>query len=123
MQYHKLGNSDLNISRICLGSMTWGEQNTEKEGHQQLDYAIDHGVNFIDTAELYAIPPRAETYGATEAIIGNWLNGRDRSSVIIASKIAGPGEGWIDHIRDGKSQFNRHHIEPDFTQSPKGDNF
>lgn len=119
MQYQKLGNSDLNVSRICLGSMTWGEQNTEKEGHQQLDYAIDHGVNFIDTAELYAIPPRAETYGATESIIGNWLKTKDRSSIIIASKIAGPGEGWIDHIREGKSKFNRHHIETALNKSLK----
>lgn len=73
MQYNTLGNTDLNVSRICLGTMTFGEQNTEQEGHQQLDYAISQGVNFIDTAELYAIPPCAETYGATEEIIGNWL--------------------------------------------------
>ena len=112
MQRNKLGNSDIEVSLICLGSMTFGEQNSEAEGHQQLDYALAHGVNFIDTAELYAIPPRQETYGRTEEIIGSWLKSRNkRDDVIIASKIAGPGPGWIDHIRGGHSRFNRHHIE------------
>jgi aryl-alcohol dehydrogenase-like predicted oxidoreductase len=112
MKYNTLGQSDLTVSRICLGTMTFGEQNSEAEGHEQLDYAVSQGVNFIDTAELYAIPPKAETYGETERIIGSWLKRRgQRDDVIIASKIAGPGPGWIDHIRDGQSQFNAAHID------------
>ena len=73
MNYKKLGNTDLNVSTICLGTMTWGEQNTQEEGFEQMDYALDQGVNFWDTAELYAVPPREETYGHTEIIIGNWI--------------------------------------------------
>ena len=92
--------------------MTWGEQNTENEGHEQLDFALGFGINFIDTAELYAIPAKAETYGRTEEIIGSWLKARrNRDKVIIASKIAGPGKGWIDHIRNGESRFDRKNIE------------
>ena len=120
MQYRKLGHTDLDVSVICLGSMTFGEQNTEAQGHAQLDYAVDQGVNFIDTAELYAIPPRAETYGRTEAIIGSWLaKGGKRDRVVLASKIAGPGEGWIPHIRDGKSRFDRRNIEAALNASLK----
>jgi aryl-alcohol dehydrogenase-like predicted oxidoreductase len=120
MQKQQLGNSDIEVSLIGLGTMTFGEQNNEAEGHQQLDYAVDHGVNFIDTAELYAIPPRAETYGHTETIIGRWLKLRGkRDEVVVASKIAGPGPGWIDHIRDGHSVFNRHHIETALNASLK----
>ncbi len=112
MKYNELGNSGLRVSRICLGTMTFGEQNSEAEGHAQLNYAVAQGVNFIDTAELYAIPPRAETYGRTESIIGSWLkHSGKRDEVVLASKIAGPGPGWIDHIRGGHSAFNRHHIE------------
>jgi len=107
MQYNMLGNSDLKVSRICLGTMTYGEQNTEQEGHQQLDYAVDHGVNFIDTAELYAIPPKAETYGATEKVIGSWLKKRGRrDDIVLASKIAGPGPDWVAHIRGGQTRFD-----------------
>ena len=73
MNYKKLGNTDLDVSTICLGTMTWGEQNTQEEGFEQMDYALDQGVNFWDTAELYAVPPREETYGHTEIIIGNWF--------------------------------------------------
>jgi aryl-alcohol dehydrogenase-like predicted oxidoreductase len=112
MQYRRLGHTDIEVSVICLGTMTFGEQNTEAEGHAQLDYALERGVNFIDTAELYAIPPRQETYGRTEEIIGTWLRkrgGRDR--IVLASKIAGPGEGWIDHIRRGRTRYNRRDIE------------
>jgi len=112
MQYNKLGGSELNVSRICLGTMTYGEQNTEQEGHQQLDYALSEGVNFIDTAELYAIPPKAETYGETERIIGSWLAKRGRrDDVILASKIAGPGADWVSHIRGGATRFNDTTIE------------
>ncbi len=120
MQTRQLGNSDIEVSQICLGTMTFGEQNSEAEGHAQIDYALAHGVNFIDTAELYAIPPKAETYGRTEEIIGSWLNKRGRrDDVVIASKIAGPGPGWIDHIRNGQSVFNRHHIETALNASLK----
>ena len=97
MKYSKLGSSDLSVSRVCLGSMTWGQQNTEAEGHEQIDYALDQGVNFIDTAELYSVPPREETYGATESIIGTWVakNKSKRSDTVLATKIAGPGLPWI----------------------------
>ena len=93
----KLGRTDLTVSAICLGSMTWGEQNTEAEGHEQLDYALDCGVNFIDTAEIYSIPPRRETQGSTERIIGSWLAARrNRDKVIIATKVAGRGDAhWL----------------------------
>jgi aryl-alcohol dehydrogenase-like predicted oxidoreductase len=111
MQYKHLGNSDIQVSAICLGTMTFGEQNTEAEGHHQLDWAVEYGINFIDTAELYAIPPKAETYGRTEEIIGAWLTKRGRrDDLVIASKIAGAGAGWIDHIREGKTRFNAEHI-------------
>lgn len=111
MEYRRLGRTDLEVSVICLGTMTFGEQNSESEGHAQLDYAVDHGVNFIDTAELYAIPPRAETYGRTESILGSWLARRGRrDDLVIASKIAGPGEGWIDHIRGGRTRYDKRDI-------------
>jgi aryl-alcohol dehydrogenase-like predicted oxidoreductase len=112
MQYNTLGNTDLSVSRICLGTMTFGEQNTQAEGHQQLDYAVSQGINFIDTAELYAIPPCAETYGATEEIIGHWLQKRGRrDDIILASKMAGPGADWVSHIRGGKTRFDEKTIE------------
>ncbi len=100
MEYRKLGLTDINVSVICLGTMTWGEQNTEAEAHEQLSYAIDQGVNFIDTAELYAVPARAETQGKTEEHIGTWLSKRGkRDDLIIATKIAGPGL-YTKHIRE-----------------------
>ena len=99
MKKRNIGSSDLKVSIICLGSMTWGEQNTEQEAFEQLDYALDHDVNFIDTAEIYSVPPRAATYGHTETMIGNWLHkSKKRDKVIIASKIAGARTSWI---RDG----------------------
>lgn len=100
MELKTLGNTDLKVSKICLGTMTFGEQNTEAEGHEQLNYALEHGINFIDTAEMYAVPSRAETCGSTERIIGTWLKDRkDRSEIILATKIVGPSPG-IDYIRD-----------------------
>lgn len=111
MQYRKLGNTDIDVSVICLGTMTWGEQNTQQQGFQQMDYALGQGVNFFDTAELYSIPARAETYGSTETIIGHWLQQRgNREKIILASKAAGPGEGWVNHIRNGTSKFNKSNI-------------
>ena len=112
MHYRKLGDTGIDVSAICLGTMTWGEQNTEAEAFEQMDYALAQGVNFFDTAELYSIPPKAETYGRTEEIIGNWLSRTgNRDRIVLASKIAGPGEGWVDHIRKGKTRFNRQHLE------------
>ncbi len=100
MEYRNLGNTSIKVSKICLGSMTWGYQNTEQDAHEQLDYAIDQGINFIDTAEIYAVPPSKETYGLTESYIGSYLkkHPEKRKSLIIATKIAGPG---MDYIRGG----------------------
>jgi aryl-alcohol dehydrogenase-like predicted oxidoreductase len=110
MEYRPLGNTDLNVSLICLGTMTWGEQNTADEAYAQLDMALDAGVNFIDTAELYSIPPKAETYGKTEEIIGQWLAARgNRDKVILASKVAAQSE-WLPHIRNGKSRLDAPNI-------------
>lgn len=110
MQYRQLGRTDLNVSALCLGTMTWGEQNTEAQAFTQLDRAKAAGINFIDTAEMYPVPPRPETYAATERCIGNYLKARgDRANWILATKIAGPGNG-ITHIRDGNLKFNRKHI-------------
>ena len=109
MQYSKLAHSDLNVSKICLGTMTFGEQNSENEAHQQLDYALTQGVNFIDTAEMYPVPPRQETQGDTERHIGNWLKKRKcRDNVIIASKVAGPG--MMEYLRGGV-KLNRVQME------------
>ena len=110
MQYRKLGNSNIDVSVICLGSMTWGEQNTEAEAHEQLDYAFSEGVNFIDTAEMYAVPPRKETQGLTETYIGSWLSKQsNREKIVLATKVIGPEE-WFDWVRDGKTRLNNHHI-------------
>ncbi|MFV1873059.1 MAG: aldo/keto reductase [Oleiphilus sp.] len=97
MQYSKLGSSGLSVSRVCLGSMTWGSQNNQREASEQIDYALAKGINFIDTAEMYSVPPKAKTYGKTETMIGNWLaaNANKRSDIILASKIAGNGIPWI----------------------------
>ncbi|NCN89015.1 MAG: NADP(H)-dependent aldo-keto reductase [Gallionella sp.] len=108
MEYRTLGSSDLKVSALCLGTMTFGEQNTEAEAHAQLDYAVERGVNFIDTAEMYPVPPRAETVHRTEQYIGAWLKKQPREKLIIATKIAGParGFGWI---RNGP-RINREQI-------------
>jgi len=111
MQYTMLGNTDIKVSRICLGTMTWGEKNTQDQEFEQMNYALEQGVNFWDTAELYAVPPKAETYGATETMIGNWFakTGR-RNEVVLASKMAGPAE-FVEHIRGGKTRFDESQIE------------
>ncbi|TGV02917.1 aldo/keto reductase [Flavivirga rizhaonensis] len=99
MKYTTLPNTNIKVSKICLGSMTWGNQNTEAEGHAQLDYALEQGVNFIDTAELYPVPATAEMSGRTSKIIGSWLKKTgNRDQVVLASKIAGPGD-YTAHIR------------------------
>ncbi len=108
MEYRRLGSSDLKVSVLALGTMTFGEQNTEAEAHAQLDFAVSNGINFIDTAEMYPVPPRGETVHHTESYIGTWLKHQPRDKLIIASKIAGPsrGFGWI---RNGP-RINREHI-------------
>ncbi|MCL4148056.1 UNVERIFIED_CONTAM: hypothetical protein GTU68_025787, partial [Idotea baltica] len=99
MKYTTLPNTDIEVSKICLGSMTWGNQNSVAEGHEQMDYAFSKGVNFIDTAELYPVPATAEMSGRTSKIIGTWLKKTGhRDKVVIASKIAGPGD-YTAHIR------------------------
>lgn len=113
MEYRELGRTGLKVSTCCLGTMTWGEQNTEAEGHEQMDYALDRGVNFFDTAELYAIPPKPETQGSTERIIGSWFKARgNRDKVILATKIVGrSGNTWfrddkVDQCRMTKEQID-----------------
>ncbi len=105
MKRNRLGASPLEVTDICLGTMTWGEQNTLAEAHAQLDWALDHGINFIDTAEMYPVPPRKETQGSTETIIGPWIenNKARRDSFVLASKIAGPGRR--EWIRGGESRI------------------
>jgi aryl-alcohol dehydrogenase-like predicted oxidoreductase len=97
MKYNKLGSSDLNVSEICLGTMTWGEQNSEGDAHRQLDYAVSRGINFVDVAEMYPVPPKAETQGLTEAYLGSWLKKHSRDKLIVATKITaqGRGFGWV----------------------------
>ena len=109
MKFKKLGNTDLDVSLICLGTMTWGTQNSEKDAFEQMDYSLSKGINFFDTAELYSVPPTAESYGKTEVMIGNWFEKRkNRKKIILASKVAGPGLDWI---RDGKNSFNEEGIK------------
>ena len=104
MKFKTLGNTDLKVSLICLGTMTWGEQNTQEEAFQQMDFSVDREVNFFDTAELYAVPPKKETYTKTETMIGNWfVERKNRDKIILATKVAGQGPSWI---RGGGNQFN-----------------
>ena len=108
MEYRSLGRTGLKVSAICLGTMTWGEQNTETEGHEQMDYALDQGINFFDTAELYPVPPKAETVGRTESIIGSWFHQRkNRDKVILATKVVGrtPMNWFRQH--KGPTELNR----------------
>jgi aryl-alcohol dehydrogenase-like predicted oxidoreductase len=108
MNYKKLGNTDIDVSTICLGTMTWGEQNTQEEGFEQMNFAIEKGVNFWDTAEIYSIPPKAETFGDTEVIIGNWFEKmKKRDKVILASKVCGP---MREYVRGGGNQFGEKNI-------------
>ncbi|KMQ75221.1 NADP(H)-dependent aldo-keto reductase [Marinobacter subterrani] len=109
MQTRKLGKTDIDVTLICLGTMTWGEQNTEQEAFEQLDYAMAEGINFIDAAEMYPVPPKAETQGLTETYLGNWLARRGRrDDLVIASKVAGPGNG-LSYLRNGP-RLTRDHI-------------
>jgi len=117
MNFKKLGSTELKVSTICLGTMTWGEQNSEKDGFDQMDYALDKGVNFFDTAELYSIPPKKNTFGKTEEIIGNWfVKRKNREKVILASKISGPGLNWI---RGGGNQYDKKNLNLALNESLK----
>ncbi len=108
MKFKKLGNTNLSVSSICLGTMTWGTQNSEKDAFEQMDYSVDQGVNFFDTAEIYSVPPTAESYGKTEVMIGNWFEKRkSRDKIILASKVAGPRCEWI---RGGENNYNEKNI-------------
>ncbi len=106
MNYKKLGSTDVDVSTICLGTMTWGEQNSKADGFEQMDYAIDNGVNFWDTAEIYAIPMREETYGETENIIGEWFKkSKKRDKIILATKVSGPTSK--EYIRGGGCSYDK----------------
>ncbi len=109
MEYRKLGRTDVKVSALCLGTMTWGEQNTEAEGHEQMDYAVERGINFFDTAELYPIPPKAETQGRTEAIIGTWFASRkNRERIVLATKVVGRTQ--MTWFRGERGRLSHKHI-------------
>ena len=117
MKFRKLGNTDLDVSLICLGTMTWGTQNSEKDAFEQMDYSVSKGINFFDTAELYSVPPNAESYGKTEKMIGNWFEKRkNREKIILASKVAGPRCDWI---RNGKNNYNEKNLGEAIDESLK----
>ena len=117
MNFKKLGNTDLKVSTICLGTMTWGEQNNQKEAFEQMNYALDSGINCFDTAEIYPSPCFEKTYGSTEKIIGNWFKEKkNREQVILASKISGPGLSWV---RNGGPQYSEQNIKKAIEDSLK----
>tara|TARA_B100000401_G_scaffold333364_1_gene232492 strand:- start:1657 stop:2694 length:1038 start_codon:yes stop_codon:yes gene_type:complete len=117
MKFKKLGNTDLNVSLICLGTMTWGTQNSESDAFEQMDYSVEKGVNFFDTAELYSVPPTPESFGKTEKMIGNWFEKRkNRKKIILASKVAGPRCDWI---RGGGNNYTEKKIGEAIDESLK----
>ena len=117
MNFKKLGNTDQKVSTICLGTMTWGEQNSQKEAFEQMDYAMEKGINFFDTAEIYPSPCFEKTYGSTEKIIGNWFKQKkNRDQIILASKISGPGLSWV---RNGGLQYSEQNIRKAIEDSLK----
>ncbi len=118
MQYNSLGESNLKVSEICLGTMTFGQQNTIEEAHQQLDYALDRGINFIDAAEMYPVPPRAETHGVTETYIGEWLKYQQRDKVIVATKVIGAGRRF-KWVREGVNKVDRNSVQQAIDDSLK----
>ena len=119
MQFKPLGNSGILVPETCLGTMTFGEQNTQQEAFDQLNYALERGLNFWDTAEMYPVPPKPETQGRTESIIGNWIAQHGaRDQLFIASKIAGPSQGG-SHIRDGQTRFTAAEISSALDDSLK----
>jgi len=109
MELRQLGSSELMVSAVCLGTMTFGQQNSEAEAHAQLDHVFAHGINFLDAAEMYPVPPRAETVTRTETIVGNWLRRQPRDKVILATKVAGPRRK-MDWIRGGPRALDRDNI-------------
>ena len=118
MNYKKLGSTSIDVSTICLGTMTWGEQNSKADGFEQMDYAIDNGVNFWDTAEIYAIPMREETYGETENIIGEWFKKtKKRDKVILATKVSGPTSK--EYIRGGGCSYDKKSMSEALNKSLK----
>jgi len=120
MEHRRLGRTDLNVSLICLGTMTWGQQNTEADGHAQMDYAFDKGINFFDTAELYSIPPRPETQGSTERIIGSWFKARGtRDKVILATKVVGRTDNTWFRDDGSKGELSRAQVEEAVNKSLK----
>jgi len=117
MKFKKLGNTDLKVSLICLGTMTWGRQNNQTEAFEQMDFAMSQGINFFDTAEAYAAPSNEKTFGKTETIIGNWFKERNnREKVILATKVSGPGLSWI---RGGGLQYTKENISTALKESLK----
>jgi len=106
MKYTSIQNTNIKVSKICLGTMTFGEQNTEADAHEQLNYAVENGVNFIDTAEMYSVPGRKETQGSTEKFLGSWLKNQKRENLVVATKIAGPNPG-LSYIRDNMGFSNK----------------
>lgn len=112
MNYRYIGTSGLRVSPICMGTMSFGSWSDEKESFRILDKAYERGINFYDTAEVYPVPPRKETVGITETILGKWIRTRDRDALIIATKVAGAASGWfVPPIRKGLTAIDRHHIE------------
>ncbi len=109
MQYQQLGNTDIKVSKVCLGTMTFGDQNTQQEANNQLDYVLSQGINFIDTAEMYPVPPKAETVTRTESMIGKWLQGQARDQIVLGTKVAGPRRK-MDWIRNGPASLDRDNI-------------
>ncbi|MBT7608640.1 MAG: NADP(H)-dependent aldo-keto reductase [Bacteriovoracaceae bacterium] len=119
MQYRKLGRSNIDVSVICLGTMTYGEQNSKAEGHLQLDYAFDQGINFIDTAEMYPIPPKKSTYSNTEQIIGKWDKLQtERDKIILATKVIGKSQSF-DYVRNGNTCLDKKNIKEAINSSLK----
>ncbi len=117
MNFKKLGNTNVKVSTICLGTMTWGEQNNEKEAFEQMNYSLDCGINFFDAAEIYPSPCRKDTFGETEKIIGKWFNQKkNRDKIVLASKIAGPGLSWV---RDGGQNYSEKKIKKALEDSLK----
>ena len=117
MEFRKLGNTNLDVSLICLGTMTWGKQNDQNQAFEQMNYSVNQGINFFDTAEMYAVPSTKETYGTTETIIGNWLKKeKKREKIIVATKVTGPGLSWI---RGGGLQYTKENISIALEESLK----
>lgn len=117
MKYTNIPNTDIKVSKICLGTMTFGEQNSEAEAHEQLNFAVENGVNFLDTAEMYSVPARKETQGNSEKCIGSWLKNQKREGIIVATKVTGPSE-YFEYVRDNLG-FSKNVIQDALNKSLK----